>query len=69
MLIQVAVNETLLDDSIRLADRAKQAGVDVILEKWDDMFHVWQSVVGLGVPESRNAIEEITKFFQKHTGG
>ena len=32
ILLQVGTNELLLDDSVRLADRAVQAGVDVILD-------------------------------------
>ena len=42
LLIQVGSSETLLDDSTRLAERAKTAGVDVTLEVWEDMIHVWQ---------------------------
>ena len=42
LLIQVGTAETLLDDATRLAERAESAGVDVTLEPWDDMIHVWQ---------------------------
>jgi epsilon-lactone hydrolase len=41
-LIQVGTAETLLDDSTRLAERARAAGVPVELEPWDTMIHVWQ---------------------------
>jgi len=41
LLIQVGDAETLLDDSTRLAARLEAAGVDVTLEVWDDMIHVW----------------------------
>ena len=34
LLVQVGTAEVLLDDSLRLADRAKEAGVDVTLEVW-----------------------------------
>ena len=37
MLIQVGTSEILLDDSLRLADRAKAAGVNVELDVWEDM--------------------------------
>jgi epsilon-lactone hydrolase len=56
-----------LDDSIRLAERAKQAGVQVVLESWDDMIHVWQMFIGFGVSESKEAVDGIAKFIQKHT--
>jgi acetyl esterase/lipase len=41
MLIQVGAAETLLDDSIRLAQRAGAADVAVTLEVWPEMIHVW----------------------------
>ena len=37
LLIQVGTAETLLDDSTRLADRARAQGVEVTLDVWDDM--------------------------------
>ena len=42
LLVQVGSAEVLLDDSIRFAERAKETGVDVTLEVWDGMPHVWQ---------------------------
>jgi len=35
LFIQVGNSETLLDDSTRLADKAKEAGVDATLQIWD----------------------------------
>ena len=32
ILLQVGTNELLLDDSVRLAERAREADVDVILD-------------------------------------
>lgn len=29
------------DDAVQLADKAKEAGVDVTLKVWDDLFHVF----------------------------
>ena len=43
LLIQVGDAETLLDDSTRVAKRAKEHGVSVDLEVWDDMIHVWHA--------------------------
>ncbi len=37
------------------AERAKAAGVDVTLDLWDDVFHVWQADADL-LPEARDAI-------------
>jgi acetyl esterase/lipase len=67
LLIQVGTAEVLLDDSTRLAERAKSAGVDVILETWEDMIHVWHSFAAI-LPEGQQAIDCIGKFIRKHTG-
>ena len=61
LLIQVSSDEILLDDAIVLAEKAKDAGVDVSLKIWDGLWHVWQ-VVGDAIPESKMAFEEINQF-------
>ena len=61
LLIQVGSAEMLLDDSTRLAERARKAGVDVTLEVWDDMIHVWHVFATL-LPEARQAIDGIGTF-------
>jgi monoterpene epsilon-lactone hydrolase len=65
VLIQVGDCEILLDDSIRLAQRARNDGVDVELEVWDGMWHVWQ-LFAWYVPEGRQAIERIGGFIRQH---
>ena len=67
LLIHVGTAETLLDDSTRLADRAKTAGVDVTLDVWDDMIHVWQAFA-IMLPEGQQAIDRIGEFIQEHVG-
>src|SRR5258706_16002847 len=42
LLIQVGDRETVLDDSTMFADKARAAGVDVELQVWDGMVHVFQ---------------------------
>ncbi|HVN63094.1 MAG TPA: alpha/beta hydrolase, partial [Candidatus Binataceae bacterium] len=61
MLIQVGGAETLLDDSRRIAERARKAGVNVTLEPWDDMIHVWQMFAPI-LDEGQKAIERIGEF-------
>src|SRR6185295_13428236 len=68
LLIQVGTAETLLDDSVRLAERARAAGVDVTLEPWDDMIHVWQAFVGM-LPEAGQAITRIGEFVRSRMRG
>ena len=41
LLIQVGAAETLLDDAIRLAQKAGAADVRVDLQVWPEMVHVW----------------------------
>jgi acetyl esterase/lipase len=67
LLVQVGTAEVLLDDSIRFADRAKAAGVDVTLEVWDDMPHVWQAFAPI-LPEGQQAIDSCGDFIRKHVG-
>jgi len=66
MLIQVGTTEALFDDAKRLADRALAAGVDVILEPWDGMVHVWHAFAAI-LPEGQQAIDRIGEFIRQHT--
>ena len=67
-LIQAGGAETLLDDSTRLAEAARAAGVAVELDVWDDMIHVWQLFAPM-LPEGRQALAQAGAFIRKHTGG
>jgi acetyl esterase/lipase len=64
LLIQVGTAEILLDDSTRLAARAEAAGVEVELEAWEDMIHVWQALAPL-VPEATEAVRRIGDWLAK----
>ncbi len=64
MLIQVGLDEVLLADSTRLVERLRQAGVDVTLEEWPKMQHVWQFTAGF-MPEARRAVQKIGGFIDK----
>ena len=66
LLIQAGAAETLLDDSLRFAKKAKDAGVDVELEVWPDMIHVWH-VFASFLGEGRQAIERIASFSKEQT--
>ena len=63
LLIQVGDAEVILDDSARVAARAREAGVDVTREVWDEMPHVFHAFAGL-LPESDQAIERIGDWLQ-----
>jgi monoterpene epsilon-lactone hydrolase len=64
ILIQVGTRERLLSDSVRLARRSRVAGVDVTLDVWDGMWHVWQD--NPSIPEADLATREIGLFFRQH---
>jgi monoterpene epsilon-lactone hydrolase len=64
LLIQVGDRETVLDDSVMFADLARAAGVDVSLEVWDGMIHVFQ-MFGAELPEARQAIASIAGFLNR----
>jgi acetyl esterase/lipase len=67
LLIQVGTREVLLSDSVRLARRAREAGVDVTLDVWEGMWHVWQDHAL--APEARQASEAIGRFLERHLIG
>ncbi len=65
LLIQVGDCETVLSDSTAFAGRAKTAGVDVSLEVWDDMIHVFQQFP-IELPQAAAAIASQGLFLKKH---
>jgi acetyl esterase/lipase len=64
VLIHVGTNEILLDDSRRMAEALRRAGVDCVLKEWKDLFHVFHTVTGL--PEAKKANKEIAAFIRSH---
>jgi epsilon-lactone hydrolase len=66
MLIQVGTAEVLLDDSSRLAQRAREAGVEVVYEPWENMIHVWQIFVPM-LDESKQAVQRIGEYIRSKT--
>src|SRR5258708_782390 len=63
LLIQVGTAETLLDDSTRIAERARKAGVKVTLEPWENMIHVFQVFAPM-LDEGQQAIDKIGEFIR-----
>ena len=55
MLIQVGDHEILISDAVRLAEKARQAG----------MWHLWHAFAGL-IPESQKAIDIIGAIVNKN---
>jgi acetyl esterase/lipase len=65
LLFQAGDLEVLRDESMRAAERAHAAGVQVELEIWKDMAHVFQA---LPLPQAGAATRSIVRFIRRHTG-
>src|SRR5690606_27650419 len=61
MLVHVGGLETMLDDALVFAERAKAAGVSVEYEMMPGMWHVWHSWAQ-DVPEAREALDKVGAF-------
>lgn len=67
MLIQVGDIEVLLDDARLLAERARDAGVDVTLHVEPEMPHIWPMSYP-AFPEAVAAVDEIAAFVLRVAG-
>ena len=65
--IQVGGDETLLSDSTRVAERAEKAGVEVKLDIFPEMQHVFQASVG-NMPEATDAVDRIGEYLRVKLG-
>jgi acetyl esterase/lipase len=63
ILIHVGADEVLLDDSTRLAERARAAGVSVELKIWPVVPHAWQLAPHL-IPEARQSLRVSAEFLR-----
>lgn len=64
ILLQVGSNEVLLDDSVRLADRARDAEVDVILDVTAGVPHVFQAFAD-SLDEADAALDRAALFIRQ----
>ena len=64
MLIQVGDDEILLSDSTRLAQKLEAEGIEVQLEIWPHMWHVFQMFIRK-MPESRAAVVKIAEYVRR----
>lgn len=65
LLIQVGEREILLGDAQRLAEQAAAAGVQVTLDVWAEMVHVWHFFATV-LPEGRQALDQAGAFLARH---
>ncbi|MGV8997213.1 MAG: alpha/beta hydrolase [Parvibaculaceae bacterium] len=65
LMIHVGEREILLDDSLRVAERARAAGTLVDLKVWPGLPHVFQAARFL--PEARASVNEIAEFLRQQS--
>jgi epsilon-lactone hydrolase len=63
LFICVGTNETMLDDSLRFAEKAQAAGVEVTLRVGEEMIHCFPIMAPL-FPEATEALNEICSFIR-----
>ena len=66
LLVHAGEDEILLDDAVSIQALAKAAGVDVRLEIYPRMWHVWQLYPQL--PQAGQSLDDIAQFFTSHLG-
>jgi acetyl esterase/lipase len=64
LLVHVGEEERLRDDAIQITRLAKLAGVDVRLEIYPRMWHVWQ--INLALPQAIQSLDNMAQFFNTH---
>jgi epsilon-lactone hydrolase len=64
LLVHVGEDEILHEDAVRIVNRAKDAGVDVRLEVYPHMWHVWQ--LFLALPQAIQSLDDISQFLSSH---
>ena len=62
MLIHASRSDILYDDSVRLADRIREAGGDLTVRHWTDETHVWER---MNTPKARQSIQLAAEFIRR----
>ncbi len=67
LLIHAGEDEILCEDALRLEELASAANVDVRLEIYPRMWHVWQ--IFLSLPQAVQSLDDIAQFLSSHMAG
>ena len=67
LLLQAGGDEALLDDTVRFGEAAEAAGVDVTVECWEAMMHVWH-MLAPRFPEAEAALTAIAAWVRALPG-
>jgi monoterpene epsilon-lactone hydrolase len=65
LFIEVAQSEMMRDDAVRLAERARGAGVQAEVKVWPVVPHVWQMADAF-IPEARRSLDAAANFLHGH---
>ena len=66
LLVHVGEDEILKEDAVRITSLADSASVNVQLEIYPRMWHVWQ--LNLELPQAIQSLDEIAQFLIEHLG-
>jgi monoterpene epsilon-lactone hydrolase len=66
MLLLVGTSEILIDDTTKVAEAARRAGVSVEVIEEEGMIHVYPQLAW-ALPQGAVAIEQISAFIKRHT--
>jgi epsilon-lactone hydrolase len=66
VLIHASDCEVLADDATALGERMRRDGVDVTVQIWPGLTHVWHMMTP-NIPESRDAVEQVVAFIRRNT--
>lgn len=66
ILLHASHDEVLRDDTLRVAERAREAGVEVTLRMWRGVPHVWQFFAAV-LPEARESLSDAVQFMHRVT--
>lgn len=65
LLVHVGTDEMLYDDALRLAKKAENDHVDVTLQVYDRLWHVFHLYARI-MPEARSALTDFGSFMARH---
>lgn len=66
MMVQLSDSEVLADEGVALAKKAREAGVEVELDVWHGLIHVWQ-IYWRYLSQSKNAIDKMVDYINVHS--
>jgi acetyl esterase/lipase len=64
VLLQTSETEILCDDALRMEEKLRIAGAEVVVQLWPAVPHAWQMFAGL-IPEAREALRDAAQAARK----